>query len=248
MNRMRSLAALLVLATATADPLWADRNVACLALLAEAAASEPAAAATRSLSYRGNVVDLGSGSERSFTFTVQGGERLLYVLHDGEGREISRWGFDRVDAWGHTAESGLVRLDEEGVLSWRVLAVVLAPNRFSALVREAVGCEFEGAAGSAAPVLRVELRGGATVWLTLVREPFRLVRMDRDARNGRRTTVLVGGNWIEGEPHLTALHALRDDVPHALYRFESVGYAPPQSAGFWAAPDGPSTGKPGAGP
>jgi len=220
----------------------------CRQILHQAAAGEAADAAARNASYEGVLTDLESGATKRFSLTAQGGDQLLYVLWDDAGQELSRWGYHLDRAWGYKAQEGVRELDGDSLQSWRLLAVLLSPNRFSTLARETERCELvEPETASSGPLLDLHLTAGGDLRLGLTRAPFHLLRVERVTGEVRRTTVFVGAATVDGEVRFDELRTLRDEIPRALYRFERIAYGPHLADDFSSSDSLPPAGAAGGG-
>lgn len=193
-------------------------------LLQRAAAAERKDAAAESVIYRGTQVNVETGDESRFALAAQRGEQLLYILWGIDGAVRGVWVYQRGKGWGWTPGGAVTALSGDSLQSWLLLAMILSPNRYSALSAQAQSCRTPPLPSTANPVLHATLAGGLEVDLTIGREDGQLARVERLSGTTRRTTAFLRPRLDKGKPRFDAFQTLRDGVPHRLYRIESVSY------------------------
>lgn len=210
--------------------------------LTQAIAVQPPNARELAVTYKGTVIDLTTGEEARFVLVAQTGEQARYTLEDLQGRALGRWAYDRGRGWGYTPEGGLVELSAAGLESWRLLALMLAPNRFSILADQALVL-------SSSPVhvhreegltVKVTLEGDLSLILTLDPDTYQILSVKRTAADGLRATVFVHPELRENELHFAALQTFREGLPQRRYQIDQISYGKLLPRGQFAAPEGES--------
>ena len=188
-----------------------------------AIAAEPENAPQLSAVYDGTAADFESGGEFHFRFIVQGGDQCLYVLDESDTPR--RLGYSRNKAWQQTDGSDEVKAVEAAtqIASWKLLALLLSPNRFSALVTAAQSVEL---AGQDAQTHRVyfDLGEGLEFTAHIDRATCRLSKVVRQSSGQERVMAFDDYREVEGIPTFSSLKLLREGLPYRLYSIEKAGY------------------------
>lgn len=205
--------------------------------LARAIAVQPPNAREIAVTYTGTVIDLSSGEEARFVLVAQTGEQAHYALEDLDGRALGQWAYDRGRGWGHTPERGLMNLSGAGLESWRVLALMLAPNRFSSLADQALALPSSPTRGEEGLTVELTLEGDLALVLLLDPDTYQVLSVKRAVAEGPRTTVFVHPELRAGQLHFDALQTFSGGLPQRLYQIEEISYGELLAGEQFAAPE-----------
>lgn len=193
--------------------------------LERAAATESRELASKRATYRGTQVNLEEGRTRRFVMVAQGSDDFLYALFESEQVGASVWSYSRGRAWSQPPGKAASELTGDSLQSWRLLAVLLSPNRYSYLSSRASWSEPDTPAAGPFAALTATLEGGLTFTANVRPADGVLVSIDRLSGRTKRTTAFVNPRVEDGVMKFDGLQSLRDGVPYRLFRMESVNYA-----------------------
>lgn len=195
-------------------------------LLEQAVEREGAQARGLSATYEGTVIDLASGARGRFRLFAQAGDQIFYILSDLTGTEIGRWWVSEGQGWVWKPATGLARIEPTSIASWRLLALALSPDRFSALRRQAVALTLAQGEDPASHALICRFEDGSELEADIRQGTYQLFRLERLVSGQRRVTLFDDPQISGGVEGFRTIKTLRDELPDRLFKVERLEHGP----------------------